>query len=872
VDPALAGRLRGLARGEGTTPYTLLLAAWQLLLARWSGQDDLLVGSPASGRGRPALADVVGYLVNPVVLRARVDADAPFRALLAAQRGEALGALGAQAYPFERLVEQLQPERDAGRTPLFQAMFVLQQAARLPSATACALGVEGASEARGPLVLEPVAIPQRAAQFDLVLEMGEVEGGLAGLLRFDADLFEPATARRMAGHLVRLLEGIAADPATPAGALELLTEAEREEVTAGFNHTDVAYPGAGTPLHRLVEAQVRRTPDAPAVVFEGGSLTYAELDRRADRLAAGLRARGVGPETRVGVCMERSPELVVSLLAVLKAGGAYVPLDPDYPAERLAHMAADSAVPVLLAQPHLRGGLPESGAETVLVDGGEPAAAPDSCPGAGAARCAGCGRTCAAVEPDNLAYVIYTSGSTGLPKGAMNTHRGVVNRLLWMQAEYGLGPEEAVLQKTPFSFDVSVWELFWPLLVGARLVLARPGGHRDPAYLRGLIEREGITTLHFVPSMLHAFLEAADAADAVPAGLRRVVCSGEALPVELQERFFGRFPGVELHNLYGPTEAAVDVTSWACRPGEVRRSVPIGRPVANTRCYVLDARLAPAPVGVPGELYLGGVQVGRGYLARPALTAERFVPDPFSPGGERLYRTGDLARRLPDGTLEYLGRTDAQVKVRGFRVEPGEIEAVLGRHPGVRECAVVPWEPSPGDVRLAAYLVPRGAAPGAAELREHLRGSLPEHMVPSAFVELEALPLTPSGKLDRRALPRPQAGPGRGAAEYVAPRSGVEETLARIWAGTLGVERVGVHDDFFALGGHSLLAVRVASRVQESFGVSLPLHTLFQSPTVESLSRRIALAQLEAQPADDLEALLAELEAAGSAGGPGEPA
>ncbi|HEU0076346.1 MAG TPA: amino acid adenylation domain-containing protein, partial [Longimicrobiaceae bacterium] len=764
---------------------------------------------------------------------------APFRSLLAAQRAEVLGALGAQAYPLERLVEQLQPERDAGRTPLFQAMFVLQQAARLPSATACALGVEGVAEERGPLVVEPVAIPQEAAQFDLVLEMGEVGDGLAGLLRYDADLFEPATARRMASHLVRLLEGIAADPDAPAGALELLADEERGEVLAGFNRTDTAYPDAAAPLHHLVEAQVRRSPDAPAVVFEGGTLTYADLGRRADRLAAALRARGVGPETRVGVCMERSPELVVALLGVLKAGGAYVPLDPDYPAERLAHMAADSAVPVLLAQPHLRGRLPESGAEVVVLDRTDPASAAGVCPGAGGPGCGGrCSAGGAEASPDNLAYVIYTSGSTGTPKGAMNAHRGVVNRLLWMQAEYALGPGDAVLQKTPFSFDVSVWELFWPLMVGARLVLARPGGHRDPAYLGELMEREGITTLHFVPSMLHAFLEATAAA---PAGLRRVVCSGEALPAELQERFFERFPGVELHNLYGPTEAAVDVTSWACRPGEGRRSVPIGRPVANTRCYVLDGRLAPAPVGVPGELYLGGVQVGRGYLGRPGLTAERFVPDPFGEprGGARLYRTGDLARWLPEGVLEYLGRTDDQVKVRGFRIEPGEIEAVLARHPGVRECAVVAFGASPGETRLAADLVPRGAAPGAAELREHLRGSLPEHMVPSAFVALERLPLTPSGQLDRRALPAPAGGAGRGSAAYVAPRSDVEALLAGIWAETRGVERVGVHDDFFDLGGHSLLAVRVASRVQEAFGVSLALHTLFQSPTVESLSRRV---------------------------------
>ncbi len=855
LDAGLALRLRALARAEGVTLYTLLLAGYQLLLHRYTGEPDLLVGSPAAGRVRPALADVVGYLVNPVVVRARFDGEPSVREHLRRAGAEAVAALSGQAYPFERLVEQLQPERDASRSPVFQAMFVLQQAERVASATACALGLGGVAERLGGFRVESVPLPTRAAQFDLSLAMGEVDGTLAGRFHYDADLFEPATIGRMAAHFVRLLEGAAASPASPVAVLPLLGEDEAREVANRFNRTRARYPGAATPLHRLFEAQAARTPAAVALVSEGERTTYGELDARADALAAELARRGVRPETRVGVCMERGPELVVALLAVLKAGGAYVPLDPEYPSERLAHVLASAEVPLVLAQPRVVGRLPAHGADVLLVDGDGTAERPASYGDAPLSRPRA---PALPPSPDNLAYVIYTSGSTGAPKGAMNSHRGVVNRLLWMQERYGLGADDVVLQKTPFSFDVSVWEFFWPLVTGARLVLAKPGGHRDPAYLAELIEREGVTTLHFVPSMLQAFLESGATGGAA---VRRVMCSGEALPFELQERFFAAFPGVGLHNLYGPTEAAVDVTSWACVPGDERRMVPIGHPVANTRLHVLDAHLAAVPVGVPGELYLAGVQVGRGYLARPDLTAERFLPDavPLEPGA-RMYRTGDRVRRLPGGALEFLGRVDSQVKVRGFRIEPGEIESVLLRHPGVRECAVLAAETAPGDTRLAAYVVVREPAHEPAALRDWLRERLPEYMVPPLWTVMEGLPLTPSGKLDRRALPRPAAGRG-GAGGYVAPRTPAEDTLAAIWSEVLGVDRVGVHDSFFDLGGYSLLAVRVGSRVQEAFGVSLPLHTVFQAPTIEALALRIAQARLEQQSAEDVEALLAEMEA-----------
>jgi amino acid adenylation domain-containing protein len=852
LSPGLSARLHELARAEGVTPYVLLLAAFQVLLHRWSGQDDFLVGSPASGRTRPGLAGIAGFLVNTVVLRARMGDDPSFRDLLRRTRDAALAALGAQGYPFERLVEQLHPERDASRTPLVQVLFVLQQADRLRAATACALGIDGAREERGGLALESLAVETGAAQFDLALAMGEVEGRLAGSLRYDADLFEPDTVRRMATHLERLLEGIAAAPETPVGRLPLLPPAETQRVVHGFNATEVRFAEGDALLHRLVEAQAARTPDAVAVVFGDEAVSYRDLDDRANRIARHLRGLGVGPEVRVGVCLERSVEMVAALLGVLKAGGAYLPVDPAHPAERIAYVLADADVPVLLTQERLTASLPEHRAATVRLDADWPAIA------AGHA-----GPPEVEASPDGMAYVIYTSGSTGRPKGAMNAHRGVVNRLLWMQTEYGLGPEDVVLQKTPFSFDVSVWEFFWPLVTGARLVVARPEGHRDPAYLSRTIAEQGVTTLHFVPSMLRAFLEHGDARAC--GSVRRVFASGEALPAELAERFSAELPHAELHNLYGPTEAAVDVTSWRCAPGDARRAVPIGRPVANTRIHVLDRSGEPAPVGVPGELHIGGVQVGRGYLGRPPLTAEKFVPDALSAEpGARLYRTGDLARWRADGVLEYLGRTDDQVKVRGFRIEPGEIEAVLAMHPGVREALVVLREDAPGDPRLVAYFVAGGEAPPAQALRALALDRLPEHMVPSAFVRLDAIPLSPNGKVDRRALPAPDREAGAAAA-YVAPRSEVEEALAAIWSEVLGVERVGVHDHFFELGGYSLLAVRVGSRVQETFGVDLPLHTLFEAPTVGALALRIARAQLESQPDDEMLQLLAELEAAGMA-------
>ena len=623
---------------------------------------------------------------------------------------------------------------------------------------------------------------------------------------------DPATVcAYMRAALERLAGTLKTAPDAPAASVEVMPEEERRKLLVEWNATGADYPRDKC-IHHLIEEQSARTPDAVAVVDNGRTLTYSQLNAQANRLAHHLCSLGVGPEARVAICAERSPELVIGLLAILKAGGAYVPVDPEYPRERLAYMLKDSAPAAVLTQSHLRDLLPavSDSLPVIAIDGDAPlwASMPGSNP------------DFAGPSADNLAYVIYTSGSTGMPKGAMNAHMGVVNRLLWMQDAYRLTADDAVLQKTPFSFDVSVWEFFWPLLTGARLALARPGGHKDPAYLCDAIQREKITTLHFVPSMLQAFLEYEGASSC--RCVKRVICSGEALPAALARRFLARLPGCELHNLYGPTEAAVDVTAWKCGPEKEAASVPIGRPIANTRIYILGAHGEPVPIGVAGEVYIGGVQVGRGYLNRPDLTAERFLADPFSAEpGARMYKTGDLGRWTADGVIEYLGRNDFQVKIRGFRIELGEIEARLAEHEGVREPVVVAREDSSGDKRLVAYYVSDvNIAPEA--LRAHLLAKLPEYMVPAAFVRLDLMPLTHNGKLDRKALPAPDSR-AYALDAYEAPAGPVEEKLARIWAGLLRLDRISRNANFFDLGGHSLLAVRMLTLIEAEFGHSLRL-------------------------------------------------
>jgi amino acid adenylation domain-containing protein len=587
-------------------------------------------------------------------------------------------------------------------------------------------------------------------------------------------------------------------------------------------------------LHELVEDQVERTPNLVAVSFEDTHLTYRELNLRANVLAQRLRKHGIGPDVLVGIYAERSLELVVGLLGILKAGGCYVPLDPDYPKERIAFMLGDARPPLLLTQERLEGGLPPYSGQVIRLDNDavtiteeQDAANPRS-----------------GVSVDHLAYMIYTSGSTGKPKGVMNVHKAICNRLLWMQEAYPLTAEDRILQKTPHSFDVSVWEFFWPLLTGARLVVARPGGHRDRNYLVDVINRERITTIHFVPSMLALFLEGDEAATCTT--LKRMICSGEALSYEVQERFFERFNSAELHNLYGPTEAAVDVTYWACRRGGKREAVPIGRPIANIQMYILDEQRKPVAIGEVGELYIGGIGLARGYLNRPELTAERFVPNPFAQEPDsRLYRTGDLGRYRPDGAIEYLGRNDHQVKIRGNRIELGEVESTLCQHPAVVAAVALAREDTPGDKRLVAYVVTRsGTTVSFNDLRDLLKERLPDYMVPAAFVMLDALPLSLNGKVDRSVLPPPPLERELDD-EFVSPRTPLEAELARIWAKLLKVDRVGVHDDFIDAGGSSITVTQLASRAAEMFDVDLSLGGVFDTPTIAGLAEHIEKLQLQ---------------------------
>jgi amino acid adenylation domain-containing protein len=828
----LAAALRARSRKQHATLFMTLAAAFQVLLGRHSGQEDLAIGAPRAGRSRSKLAGTVGYFVNPVVLRGDLSGDPTFAELLERTKATVLAAFEHGDYPLPLLAEHLQPVRDASRTPLFQVSFVMQKETRgVEGLTAFALGEEGVLVGPEDFRLETLSLPRPPAPFELMLHAVERQGSLSLALQFNTDLFDAATAVRLLDRFALLLRSVVESPELALSALPLLSAAERHQLLHAWN--DIAEAGPEATLYDLFAAQAERTPEAEAVVFDEERLTYRELAARAQALARHLVRLGVGPEVVVGVAAERSVELVAGLLGVLGAGGAYLPLELDLPRQRLAMILEDAAPDVVLTRRAYADTLPLDavpGLRLAWLDGlfedgaGLPAGAAQRLPRAAA---------------DNAAYVLYTSGSTGRPKGVVNSHRGIVNRLLWMQEACSLDAGDRFLQKTPFGFDVSVPEFFAPLILGARLVVARPDGHRDSAYLARLVEQEGVTTIHFVPSMLPFFL-AEDGVAARCRSLRRVLVSGEALPWEVEQRCLATLP-VPLINLYGPTEAAVEVTAWSCRPAARPRPVPIGRPVRNTQIHVVGRRLEPVPPGAVGELAIGGVQVARGYRGRPDLTAERFVPDPFGPPGARLYRTGDLCRHRPGGEIEYLGRLDDQVKIRGFRIEPREIEIALAAQPQVREAAVVVRQDGAGERSLLACVVPAVADAGvatAAELRAALAARLPPYMVP-AFAFGRALDRLPNGKLDRRSLARwsPVALPGRA---LEAPRTPLEELLAGLFAEVLGVDRLGVEESFFEHGGHSLAAMRLIARIREALGAELPLHRVFETPTVAALARAIA--------------------------------
>ncbi|WP_394829828.1 amino acid adenylation domain-containing protein [Pendulispora albinea] len=832
IAPALARSVREFTLREGHTLFAVLLAGWACVLHRYCGQSDFAIGTVIANRNRTELDRVLGFFINTVVLRCDLSSHPTFVELVARMAETTRQALRHQDVDFGEVVRAHHGEAGQSLDPIVQTTLNL-----LPPFRALP-GGEGASLAWD----DESAATVQAAKFDIYLELVEHEDGLRGKLEYAADSFDRTTIEAMAAHFEVLLGAAMATPDVPIGRLSMLSQAERSALLR-WNDTARDYRNDKL-VHQLAMDQAARTPEAVAVVFEGRELRYAELRERANQLAHALQTRGVGRNTVVGVCMHRSLELVVALLGILQSGAAFMPLDPDYPDERLAFMISDSKSPVVITQPHLDARIEVHGVPTLQL---EPtwAAIADQPRG----------------EPNrdgqtgsDLVYVIFTSGSTGKPKGVMNEHRGLLNRLQWIQETYGLTTEDSVLQKTPFSFDVSVWEFFWPLVAGARLVVARPDGHRDPAYIAQLIVEQNVTTVHFVPSMLRAFLEEPRVADCRT--LRRVIASGEALPFDLVQQFWRR-SSAELLNLYGPTEASIEVSFWHCRPNDVRGIVPIGRPIANTQLHVLNENLEPLPIGTAGELYIGGVGVARGYLGREELTAERFVCDPFGTEGARLYRTGDRCRWLPDGTLEYLGRIDHQVKLRGQRVELGEIEAAIHAHPGVREAVVVAREGEGGDKHLVAYVVPDGESADSSAPREAarwfgqdqlerdvigaLRKQLPEYMVPSSFVMLESLPLTSSGKVDRRALPSPRTDVSRAGRATAArsPRDDLEQAMVEIWREILEREDVGVGETFYELGGTSIQLVRVQNRLSSKLNLQLTVAELFAHPSIDALAKHV---------------------------------
>ncbi|BAZ47499.1 amino acid adenylation [Nostoc sp. NIES-4103] len=811
--------LKILSQQQNVPLSTTLLTAFKLLLYRYSGQEDIIVGSLNTGRDQFKTNGLMGLFTKYFVLRTHLGGNPSFKELLGRVHQVALEAYTSQVFPLDKLIEELQLEKNQSFSPLFQVMFSFQQE-QIAVQKFSKLVLEPIFD----LVSEPMEVNNVTAKFDLALELKEVPEGIESWFKYSTDLFDEATIARMMGHFQTLLEGIVANPQANISELPILTEAERHQVLVEWNDTKINYP-LDKSIYQLFEEQVARTPNAIAVVFEHLQLTYQQLNSYANQLAHYLQQLGVKPDTLVGICVERSLEMVVGLLGILKAGGAYVPLDPDYPPERLAYMLEDSQVPILLTQENLLNQLPPHQAQVICLEkdwykiGSQQKE-----------------NLVGQVTPDNLAYVIYTSGSTGKPKGAMNTHRGICNRLLWMQDTYQLDSSDRVLQKTPFSFDVSVWEFFLPLIAGACLVVAKPQGHKDSAYLVDIIVKQQITTLHFVPSMLQMFLE--EQGVKLCHSLKKVICSGEALPQKLQERFFSCLE-CELHNLYGPTEAAIDVTYWQCERESHLKTVPIGRAIANTQIYILDSYLQPVPIGIPGELHIGGVQIARGYLNRPELTEQKFIPSPFN-DCERLYKTGDLVKYLPDGNIEYLRRLDHQIKIRGFRIELGEIESIICQYPDVRETVVIAKGETLEERQLIGYVVfHQKASPSVSNLRRFLKEKLPEYMIPTVWMVLDALPLTTNGKVNRNALPAPDQARPQVESDFVNPRTSVERQIADIWTHVLKLERVGIYDNFFELGGYSLIAIQIMTRLRQIFAVELPLHVLMEAPTIAKLGDRI---------------------------------
>ena len=824
----LTESLKALGRREGGSLFMVLLAAFQILLRRYTGHQDVLVGSLIANRNRLELEGLIGFFVNTLVLRTDFSDNPTFRELLARVRATCLDAYDHQDLPFEKLVEVLQPERTATHAPLCQVLFNYEDAPPAPVEL--------------PELSLAIADEENSmAKFDLTVTI-EWREGLRVSFVYNTDLFEAATMRQALGHYRRLLEAIVEGPARPVDRLPMLTEEERRRLLLEWNDTRREYPELC--VHQLFEIQAERTPQATALVLEGWRLSYRELNQRANRLARHLRALGIGPEATVGICLERSPEAIVGLLGILKAGGAYVPLDPDYPRERLSFMVEDAGARVVLTITRWLDKLPRDGTTAVCLDklpgsvhppsASVPPAEGDIVGGTSALR-EELENIAVGVRPDNLAYVIYTSGSTGVPKGVEICHRGIV-RLLVGVDYVQLTNQEVVLQLAPLSFDASTFEIWGALLHGAALVLF-PGRVPAAQDLGDVLTRQKVTTLWLTSSLFNAVI---DEAPAALSSVRQLLVGGEALSAAHIRRALSALPQTQLINGYGPTES----TTFACcysiprRLEEAASSIPIGRPISNTQVYILDRQLELVPIGVVGELHIGGDGLGRGYLNRPDLTCEKFIANPFTGRlGDRLYKTGDLARYLPDGNIEFMGRLDDQIKIRGYRIEPGEIEAALTQHPAVKAAAVIARQVQASEKSLMAYVVPKeGQALTAQGLQTFLRQNLPPYMIPARFMFVASLPLTPNGKVDRQALPASETVELASHSKFIVPRDGVESKLLEIWQKVLGNQPISVADNFFDLGGHSLLATKLLVRIEKTFEQKLSLAALFQAPTIEQLA------------------------------------
>jgi amino acid adenylation domain-containing protein len=828
----LTEELKALGRKEGVTLFMTLLAAFQTLLYRYTRQQDVVVGSPIANRNRTEVEGLIGFFANTLVLRTDLSGNPSFRELLQRVRKMALEAYEHQDLPFEKLVEELNPERTLSHAPLFQVMFVLQN---VPA---------GHWDLSG-LTLNRVNLDNSTTKFDLSLSMTAQSDGIKGSLEYSTDLFDEATIIRLSQHLRTLLECIVAHPEKSVSDLSILTEREQHQLLIDWNDTKRDYPRDKC-IHRLFEEQVEKTPEAIAVVFEDKQLTYRELNQRANQLAHYLVNLGVGPEILVGICVERSSEMIIGLLGILKAGGAYVPLDPCFPKERLAFICEDTRIQVLLSQERVLQILPHFTGQIVCLDRDwdDISRENDSNPDNGAIA-------------ENLAYVLYTSGSTGRPKGVQVPHYTVINVLTHVREALGLTEQDTVPLVANICFDISVMELLLPLVTGARLVVVSPQAAVDGERIKQMLSDCKVTMMHATPATWRLLLQAGWNG----ATNLAILSGGEALQSELATKLVTK--GSSLWNLYGPTETTIYSSAAAYRPQLNGGMVSIGRPIANTQIYILDDHLQPLPIGVAGQLYIGGDGLTRGYLNRADLTGESFLPNSFSKEpGARLYKTGDLARYLPDGNIEFLGRIDHQVKVRGFRIELGEVEAVLGEHSKVFQSVVLAREEAFGDKRLVAYVVPRDrAAATGNELRAYLKEKLPEYMVPSAFVVLKSFPFTPNGKLDRNALPAPDQNSSESAEAYVAPRTPVEDMIADIWTEVLKLEKIGIYDNFFDLGGHSLLATQVMTRLRAGLPMDLSLRVLFEAPTVAELASRVEQSMSRICDLDEFARNMAEVEA-----------